>query len=79
MPDREGHKTHFTVPDLSHISTRVACPFCGTPLSGKIEKVKNDYKLDNGDPDYRERTLCPNCSKYVFTIASGRGLEPGYK
>lgn len=59
-------------------SIRVPCPFCGVALGGRIEKVKNDYKLDNGDPDYRERTLCLNCKKYVFTTHSGIRLESGY-
>lgn len=52
-------------------SIRAACPFCGMALIGRVEKVKNDYKLDNGDPDYRERILCVGCKKYVFTLHSG--------
>ena len=59
-------------------SVRALCPFCDMALTGRIEKIKNDYKLDNGDPDYRERTLCPNCKKYVFTIHSGIKLAYDY-
>jgi len=59
-------------------SVRVACPFCDTALSGKIEQIKNDYKLDNGDPDYRERTTCPSCERYVFTMHSGMKLAYNY-
>ena len=59
-------------------SVRALCPFCDTPLSGKIEQVKNDYKLDNGDPDYREMTLCPDCKKTVFTMYSGMKLAYNY-
>jgi hypothetical protein len=47
-------------------STRAPCPFCKTPLTGKIIRRKN-LKLDNGDPDYVEYTLCPKCKKHIFT------------
>ena len=59
-------------------SIRALCPFCDTSLSGKIEKIKNDYKLDHGDPDYLERTLCPKCNRYVFTVYSGKILAYDY-
>lgn len=59
-------------------SKRAKCPFCGTILSGTIERLKNHYKLDNGDPDYLEKTVCPNCEKHVFTLNDGKGLEPSY-
>lgn len=59
-------------------SIRAACPFCETPLSGTIEQIKNMYKLDNGDPDIVERTLCPNCKKYIFTVNNGMQLAYDY-
>ena len=59
-------------------SARAKCPFCAHHLSGKIEKFKNNYKLDMGDPDYREKTICPNCGKNIFTMHSGTMLEHSY-
>ena len=58
---------------------RAKCPFCGTILSGVIERLRNHYKLDNSDPDYLEKTVCLNCEKHVFTINNGKGLDPSYK
>jgi len=60
------------------MSKRAKCPFCGTKLTGTIERLKNQYKLDNGDPDYLEKTVCPNCEKHVFTLNDGKGLVPSY-
>jgi len=60
------------------MSKRAKCPFCGTILSGVIERLKNQYKLDNGDPDYLEKTVCPYCEKHVFTINDGKELGIGY-
>lgn len=59
-------------------SIRALCPFCDMALTGRIEKIKNDYKLDNGDPDYLERILCLNCKKHVFTKHSGMSLAYDY-
>lgn len=59
-------------------SIRATCPFCGMALIGRVEKVKNDYKLDSGDPNYRERILCVGCKKYVFTTHSGIKLAYNY-
>jgi len=59
--------------------TRPDCPWCSTRLTGEIEKHRNMYKLDNGDPDFVERTACPNCGKWIFTINKGRHLVKGYE
>lgn len=61
------------------ISVRAPCPWCETPLSGEIKHVKNIYKLDNGDPDFVEKTQCPNCDKWVFTRDDGMHLMRGYE
>ncbi len=58
-------------------SVRALCPHCKVPaLTGQIYTVKN-IKLDNGDPDYRQYTMCSNCDTPVFVINDGLQLEPG--
>jgi hypothetical protein len=45
------------------------CPFDGQLLT-RTNIVVNDYKLDNGDPDYLIRGYCSKCKDY-FTVFGG--------
>ena len=54
MPDREGHKTHFTVPDMSHITGRKKTMRIGFDIDGVLypwhEEVWKWYVRRNGEP-----------------------------
>jgi len=63
--------------EAERISTRIACPHCGNAgLTGRIKRTPVP-KLDNGDPEFRQYTICSVCRKYVFVINDGMQLEPG--
>lgn len=58
-------------------SVRAICPHCKiAALTGQINTIKN-IKLDNGDPDFRQYTVCSNCDTIVYVINEGLQLEPG--
>ncbi len=58
-------------------SIRPDCPHCNREgLTAGILRTPAD-KLDNGDPDFRQYTICGFCKKYVFVTHDGLHLEPG--
>jgi hypothetical protein len=59
-------------------STRPDCPYCGKEgLTDRIGTVPYS-KLDNGDPAYRQFTICVLCKKIVYVVDNGLNLEPGF-
>lgn len=57
------------------ISTRVLCPYCGTPLSGTIFRAR----LYDGHSEFvaRHSVACENmqCGKTVYVDESGTRLD----
>lgn len=53
-------------------SIRASCPYCNTPLVGRIEKYHT------ADDIQGQRTFCTICEKYVFVINYGMSLDEDY-